>query len=174
MGTRPPSQWPLSPRKRAGSDRSLHSPLHGLCATLKDTLDAHVIFLKKLSFLITQVWFCCNCSSSIKERKEERGGSIKTKENNGTEAHERLWIFRGRAQPSKGVTEYMRPLQHCMWSICRDWREYGNQLESDFHSLTKLCSKSPTCHYTLQFLCHYHNGDFLVHTKFETGKNLLK
>ncbi|KAK2558687.1 hypothetical protein P5673_018890 [Acropora cervicornis] len=43
-------------------------------------------------------------SSSIEERKEERGGNTKTKEDNGTEAHERLRIFRGRAQLSKGVS----------------------------------------------------------------------
>ena len=48
--------------------------------------------------------FCCNCSPSIKERKEEGGESTKTKEDNGTEAHEKLRIFRGRAQPSKGVS----------------------------------------------------------------------
>ena len=35
---------------------------------------------------------------------EEKGESVKAKEDNGTEAHERLRIFRGRAQPSKGVS----------------------------------------------------------------------
>ena len=60
-------------------------------------------FLKNL-VIIVQVWFCCSCSSSIKERNEERGGSAKAKEDNGTEAHERLRIFRGRAQLSKGVS----------------------------------------------------------------------
>ena len=61
------------------------------------------LFFKNL-VLIAQAWFCCNRSSSIEERKEERGGSTKTKEDNGTEAHERLRIFMGRAQPSKGVS----------------------------------------------------------------------
>ena len=49
MGTRPPSLWPPSHRKRAGSDRSLHSPLRVLCATLKETLGAQTI-LKKPGF----------------------------------------------------------------------------------------------------------------------------
>ena len=74
----------------------------GLCSTLKETLGAQTIF--KNPVLIAQVWFCCSCSSSIKERKEERGGSAKAKEDNGTEAHERLRIFKGRAQPSKGIS----------------------------------------------------------------------
>ena len=61
------------------------------------------LFFKNL-VLIAQAWFCCNRSSSIEERKEERGGNTKTEEDSGTEAHERLRILRGRAQPSKGVS----------------------------------------------------------------------
>ena len=102
MGTRPLSLWLPCPRKRAGSDRSLHSPLCGLCVTLKDTLGAQTIFLNLV--LIAQAWFCCNRSSLIEERKEERGGSGKTKDHNSTEAHGRLRIFRGRAQQSKAVS----------------------------------------------------------------------
>ena len=40
------------------------------------------------------------------DKREKRGKreSTKTKEDKGTEAHEKLRIFRGRAQPSKGVS----------------------------------------------------------------------